>query len=33
MDDNDFVDLLNSLLKGLLLQQAPEHLWAIQIDN
>jgi hypothetical protein len=32
-DDNDFIDLLNSLLTGLLVQQAPEQLWVIQIDN
>lgn len=32
-DDNDFIDVLNSLLKGLLNQQAPEELWVIQIDN
>jgi len=32
-DDNDFIDLLNSLLNGLLIQQAPEQLWVIQIDN
>jgi hypothetical protein len=32
-DDNEFIDLLNSLLKGLLSQQAPEQLWVIQIDN
>ena len=32
-DDNDFVDLLNSLLNGLLAQHAPKQLWVIQIDN
>jgi hypothetical protein len=32
-DDNDFIDLLNSLLNGLLVQQAPEQFWVIQIDN
>jgi len=32
-DDSDFIDLLNSLLNGLLVQQAPEQLWVIQIDN
>jgi hypothetical protein len=32
-DDNDFIDLLNSLLNGLLDQQAPEQIWVIQIDN
>jgi len=32
-DDNEFTDVLNSLLKGLLSQQAPEQLWVIQIDN
>lgn len=32
-DDNDFVDLLNTLLNGLLVQQTPGQLWVIQIDN
>jgi len=32
-DDNDFVDLLNTLLNALLVQQTPEQLWVIQIDN
>jgi hypothetical protein len=32
-DDNEFIELLNSLVKGLLAQQAPEQLWIIQIDN
>ncbi len=32
-DDNDFVDLLNELLNALLVQQTPEQLWVIQIDN
>jgi hypothetical protein len=32
-DDNDFIDLLNTLLNGLLFQQTPEQLWVIQIDN
>lgn len=32
-DDNDFVDLLNILLNALLVQQSPEQLWVIQIDN
>lgn len=32
-DDNDFVDLMNALLNALLLKQAPEQLWVIQIDN
>jgi hypothetical protein len=32
-DDNDFVDLLNALLNALLVQQSPEQLWVIQIDN
>lgn len=32
-DDNDFVDLLNALLNALLVQQTPEQLWVIQIDN
>lgn len=32
-DDNDFIDLLNTLLNGLLIWQTPEQLWVIQIDN
>jgi hypothetical protein len=32
-DDNDFIDLLNLLVNGLLIQQTPEQLWVIQIDN
>ncbi len=32
-DDNDFVRLVNGLLNALLMQQAPEQLWVIQIDN
>lgn len=32
-DDNDFTDLLNTLLNGMLVQQAPEQLWVIQIEN
>jgi len=32
-DDNDFVHLVNVLLNGLLVQQSPEQLWVIQIDN
>ena len=32
-DDNDFIDLLNSLLRGLLVQQTPEQLWVVKIDN
>ena len=32
-DDNDFVHLVNALLNGLLIQQSPEQLWVIQIDN
>lgn len=32
-DDNDFVDLLNGLLNHLLVEQSPEQLWVIQIDN
>ncbi len=32
-DDPGFVALLNSLLRGLLSQRAPEELWIIQIDN
>ncbi len=32
-DDNDFVDLLNALLNALPVEQSPEQLWVIQIDN
>lgn len=32
-DDNDFIELLNSILARLLEQWAPEKLWVIQIDN
>lgn len=32
-DDNDFINLLNSLLSGLISHQSPEQLWVIQIDN
>jgi hypothetical protein len=32
-DDNDFVRLLNALLNALLVQQTPDQLWVIQIDN
>jgi len=32
-DDNDFVHLLNALLNALVVQQKPEQLWVIQIDN
>src|SRR5580698_7400748 len=32
-DDNEFVELLNTLLNALLVQQTPEQLWVIQIDN
>ncbi|MGA2218212.1 MAG: hypothetical protein ABSG51_09005 [Terracidiphilus sp.] len=32
-DDNEFTQLLNSILRGLLVQHAPEQLWVIQIDN
>jgi hypothetical protein len=32
-DDNDFVNLLNALLNALLVQQNPDQLWVIQIDN
>jgi hypothetical protein len=32
-DDNDFVFLVNALLNALLVQQSPEQLWVIQIDN
>lgn len=32
-DDNDFIKLLNSMVARLLVQEAPEQLWVIQIDN
>jgi hypothetical protein len=32
-DDPDFVDLLNSLLRGVLAAWAPREIWIIQIDN
>jgi hypothetical protein len=32
-DDPDFVDLLNSLLRGVLAACAPKEVWIIQIDN
>jgi hypothetical protein len=32
-DDNDFIELLNSMVRRLLVQQAPDQLWIIQIDN
>lgn len=32
-DDNDFIELLNSMLSRLLEELAPEKLWVIQIDN
>jgi hypothetical protein len=32
-DDNQFIDILNSMLKKLLVQNAPDCLWIIQIDN
>jgi hypothetical protein len=32
-DDNDFTQVLNALLNGLLAEQAPDQLWVIQIDN
>jgi hypothetical protein len=32
-DDNEFVELLYTLLNALLVQRNPEQLWVIQIDN
>lgn len=32
-DDNDFVELLNSLLTKLVTSRPPQQLWVIQIDN
>jgi len=32
-DDNDFIELLNLLLRNLVARQTPERLWVIQIDN
>jgi hypothetical protein len=32
-DDNDFIELLNSMVRGLLVQQAPDQLWIVQVDN
>jgi hypothetical protein len=32
-DDNDFIELLNSMVRGLVAQQAPDQLWIVQIDN
>lgn len=32
-DDNDLIELLNSMLTRLLMELAPEKLWVIQIDN
>ncbi|MDR3792268.1 MAG: hypothetical protein P4L03_02700 [Terracidiphilus sp.] len=32
-DDNDFIELLNSMVRGLLVQQTPDQLWIVQIDN
>lgn len=32
-DDNDFIEKLNSMLTGLTIQETPEELWVIQIDN
>jgi hypothetical protein len=32
-DDNDFVELFNSMLTRLLAELAPQKLWVIQIDN
>jgi hypothetical protein len=32
-DDKDFIDLLNVLLNGLIVERTAEQLWVIQIDN
>ena len=32
-DDNDFIEVLTSMLHNLLVESAPEQLWVIQIDN
>jgi hypothetical protein len=32
-DDNDFIELLNSIFAGLLAEFAPRMAWVIQIDN
>jgi hypothetical protein len=32
-DDPGFIELLNSLVKGLLADQTPEELWIVRIDN
>ena len=32
-DDNDFIEILNSMLARLLEELTPEKLWVIQIDN
>ena len=32
-DDNDFIELLNSMVRGLIVQQAPDQLWIVQVDN
>lgn len=32
-DDNDFIQVLNSMTRSLLVESAPEQLWVIQIDN
>jgi hypothetical protein len=32
-DDNDFVYLVSALLNALPVEQSPEQLWVIQIDN
>lgn len=32
-DDNDFIELLNSMVRRLLVQLAPDQLWIVQIDN
>jgi hypothetical protein len=32
-DDNDFIQLLNSMVGRILIQECPEQLWIIQIDN
>lgn len=32
-DDPQFVILLNSLIRGLIVEDAPQELWIIKIDN
>jgi hypothetical protein len=32
-DDNDFIKLLNSMVRRLLIQESPKQPWIIQIDN